>query len=58
MPHLPSAQEQLAALVRKPAGAADGFVDVLGEAPQAGLSTGLAQRLMGTALLPRVYERY
>jgi SAM-dependent methyltransferase len=35
-----------------------GVVDLLGEAAQAGPSTGVAQRLMRTAALPVVYERY
>jgi SAM-dependent methyltransferase len=41
-----------------PVGAVDrgGYLDLLGEAPQAGPSTGIAQRLMRTAAVPRVYE--
>jgi SAM-dependent methyltransferase len=35
-----------------------GFLDLLGTAEQAGPPTGITQRLMRTALLPRVYERY
>ncbi|MBB4689324.1 class I SAM-dependent methyltransferase [Amycolatopsis jiangsuensis] len=58
MPPHPSAQQRLTALVREPAPSASGFVDVLGEAPQAGPPTGLTQRLMSTTLLPQVYEHY
>jgi SAM-dependent methyltransferase len=35
-----------------------GFVDLLGESAQAGPSTGLAQRLMRTSLVPTIYEHY
>ncbi|GAA3549591.1 class I SAM-dependent methyltransferase [Amycolatopsis ultiminotia] len=58
MPEQPSARQRLAALVREPATATNGFVDVLGAAPPAGPATGLTQRLMSTALLPRIYEHY
>jgi SAM-dependent methyltransferase len=34
------------------------YLDVLGDAPQAGPSTGVAQRLMRTRAVPRVYERW
>ncbi|MEC3980443.1 class I SAM-dependent methyltransferase [Amycolatopsis sp. H20-H5] len=34
------------------------FVDLLGESAQAGPSTGLAQRLMRTSLVPVIYEHY
>jgi SAM-dependent methyltransferase len=34
------------------------YVDMLGDVPQAGPSTGVAQRLMRTTLVPRIYERY
>jgi SAM-dependent methyltransferase len=54
----PSALRRLTALLPEPAEATGGFLDVLGEAPQAGPPTGLAQRLMGTAVLPWVYEHY
>jgi ubiquinone/menaquinone biosynthesis C-methylase UbiE len=41
-----------------PVGAVDrgGYLDLLGEAPQAGPTTGIAQRLMRTSAIPRVYE--
>jgi SAM-dependent methyltransferase len=41
-----------------PVGAVDrgGYLDLLGDAPQAGPSTGFAQRLMRTSAVPRVYE--
>jgi SAM-dependent methyltransferase len=41
-----------------PVGAVDrgGYLDLLGDAPQAGPSTGFAQRLMRTTAVPRVYE--
>ena len=35
-----------------------GYLDLLGEQVQAGPPTGLAQRLMRTALVPRIYETY
>ncbi|WP_326565049.1 methyltransferase domain-containing protein [Amycolatopsis rhabdoformis] len=55
----PSARGRLAELLDVPAKtAAAGYLDVLGDAPQAGPSTGLAQRAMRTTLLPQVYERY
>ncbi|WP_020661344.1 class I SAM-dependent methyltransferase [Amycolatopsis benzoatilytica] len=57
MPHH-STQERLAGLLAEPATAVDGFLDTLGDAPQAGPPTGLTQRLMRTSLLPQVYERY
>jgi SAM-dependent methyltransferase len=34
------------------------YLDVLGDAAQAGPSTGIAQRLMRTSAVPRVYERW
>ncbi|SDD71896.1 class I SAM-dependent methyltransferase [Actinokineospora iranica] len=37
---------------------AHGYLDLLGEADQAGPPTGLAQRLMRTGLVPTVYERW
>jgi ubiquinone/menaquinone biosynthesis C-methylase UbiE len=36
----------------------DGYLDLLGDAPQAGPSTGVAQRLMRTSSVPRVYDRW
>ncbi|WP_033292209.1 class I SAM-dependent methyltransferase [Amycolatopsis jejuensis] len=51
-------RQHLADLLLEPATAAGGFLDTLGDAPQAGPATGLAQRLMRTTLLPQVYERY
>ena len=42
-----------------PAGAdASGYIDLLGEAPQAGPSTGFAQRLMRNEVVSGVYERW
>jgi ubiquinone/menaquinone biosynthesis C-methylase UbiE len=35
-----------------------GYLDLLGDAPQAGPVTGITQRLMRTTALPAVYERY
>jgi SAM-dependent methyltransferase len=35
-----------------------GFLDLLGTARQAGPPTGIAQRLMRTTLVPRIYEHY
>jgi SAM-dependent methyltransferase len=35
-----------------------GYIDLLGEAPQAGPSTGIAQRLMRVQAVSGVYERY
>ena len=57
VPHY-STQERLAGLLSEPATDAGGFLDTLGDAPQAGPPTGLTQRLMRTTLLPQVYERY
>jgi SAM-dependent methyltransferase len=55
----PKAQDRLADLLDTAAKATDtGYLDVLGDAPQAGPSTGITQRVMRTALLPQVYERY
>jgi SAM-dependent methyltransferase len=34
------------------------YVDMLGDVEQAGPSTGIAQRLMRTSLVPTIYERY
>jgi SAM-dependent methyltransferase len=34
------------------------YVDMLGDVAQAGPSTGIAQRLMRTSLVPMIYERY
>lgn len=44
----------------KPVGAVDrgGYLDLLGDAPQAGPSTGVAQRLMHTTAIPRIYENW
>src|SRR5262245_3410447 len=43
-----------------PVGAVDrgGYLDLLGDAPQAGPTTGVAQRLMRTTAVPRVYEAW
>jgi SAM-dependent methyltransferase len=49
---------RLEQLLETPAETRDGFLDLLGTADQAGPPTGITQRLMRTALLPRVYERY
>ncbi|MEV8612140.1 methyltransferase domain-containing protein [Amycolatopsis sp. NPDC051373] len=55
----PKAQDRLADLLDAPAKTTDaGYLDVLGDAPQAGPTTGITQRVMRTALLPQVYERY
>jgi hypothetical protein len=35
-----------------------GFVDLLGASLQAGPTTGLAQRLMRTSLVPTIYDHY
>ncbi|GAA4553384.1 class I SAM-dependent methyltransferase [Amycolatopsis samaneae] len=54
-----STRDRLAALLSTAAPASGtGFVDLLGDSPQAGPPTGVTQRLMRTSLLPRVYERY
>ncbi|WP_410603177.1 class I SAM-dependent methyltransferase [Amycolatopsis sp. lyj-90] len=58
---MPDHRERLESLLRpgtKPAGARGGFLDLLGEIPQAGPPTGLAQRLMRTSAVPMIYERY
>ncbi|MFI5611727.1 class I SAM-dependent methyltransferase [Amycolatopsis sp. NPDC051903] len=55
----PTAQDRLADLLDTPAKPAEaGYLDVLGDAPQAGPTTGLTQRVMRTNLLPRIYENY
>lgn len=55
-----TAGERLAGLLTTTAEipAAQGFLDLLGTADQAGPPTGIAQRLMRTTLVPQVYERY
>ncbi|MFG1641330.1 class I SAM-dependent methyltransferase [Amycolatopsis sp. NPDC049252] len=53
-----TALDRLDQLLQTPAEARAGFLDLLGPADQAGPPTGITQRLMRTALLPRVYERY
>ncbi|SFW71141.1 class I SAM-dependent methyltransferase [Amycolatopsis australiensis] len=53
-----TATERLQRLLDTPAQPAQGFLDLLGEADQAGPPTGLTQRLMRTTLLPQVNERY
>ena len=55
-----SARERLAGLLTTTAEipAGQGFVDLLGTAHQAGPPTGITQRLMRTALVPQIYERY
>lgn len=60
---MPTTRERLVSLLRpgvKPAdsGADPGFLDLLGESPQAGPPTGLAQRLMRTSAVPVIYEHY
>ncbi|WP_414944025.1 class I SAM-dependent methyltransferase [Amycolatopsis sp. cmx-11-32] len=58
---MPDHRERLLGLLRPgttPAGAGEGFLDLLGEIPQAGPPTGLAQRLMRTSAVPLIYERY
>ena len=57
VPHQ-STQQRLTDLLSEPATAVEGFLDTLGDAAQAGPSTGLTQRLMRTTLLPQVYEHY
>lgn len=55
----PKAQDRLAELLTTPAKTTDaGYLDVLGDAPQAGPTTGITQRVMRTTLLPQVYERF
>jgi SAM-dependent methyltransferase len=54
-----AAQHRLRRLLDPPpVGAVDrgGYLDLLGDAPQAGPSTGIAQRLMRTSAIPQVYE--
>jgi ubiquinone/menaquinone biosynthesis C-methylase UbiE len=55
-----STQQRLRQLLEPSAQPVDraGYLDVLGDAPQAGPSTGVAQRLMRTSAVPRVYERW
>jgi SAM-dependent methyltransferase len=56
-----SAQQRLSRLldpVPAAAVAGPGYVDLLGEAPQAGPSTGFAQRLMRNEVVSGVYERW
>lgn len=56
-----AAQRRLRALlepVATTAVAREGYVDLLGEAPQAGPSTGFAQRLMRNGVVSGVYERW
>ncbi|KZB83742.1 class I SAM-dependent methyltransferase [Amycolatopsis regifaucium] len=58
---MPDHRERLVGLLRPgttPTGAAEGFLDLLGEITQAGPPTGLAQRLMSTSAVPMIYERY
>ncbi|TDP96562.1 class I SAM-dependent methyltransferase [Labedaea rhizosphaerae] len=53
--------ERLSALLADPPadpGGERGYVNLLGDAVQAGPPTGVTQRLMRTTLLPTVYERY
>lgn len=53
--------ERLLALLADPPADPDtgnGYVNLLGDAVQAGPPTGVTQRLMRTTLLPTVYERY
>jgi SAM-dependent methyltransferase len=55
-----AAQRQLRRLLDPPAAGVDsaGYLDLLGEAPQAGPSTGFAQRLMRNEVVSAVYERW
>jgi SAM-dependent methyltransferase len=53
-----SAYDRLESLLETPARTDSGYLDLLGDADQAGPPTGLTQRLMRTTLLPQVYERY
>ncbi len=58
---MPDNRERLVSLLRPgsaPAGKDAGFLDLLGEIPQAGPPTGLAQRLMRTSAVPLIYEHY
>ncbi|ANN15697.1 methyltransferase type 11 [Amycolatopsis orientalis] len=58
---MPDQRERLLSLLQPgttPTGGRDGFLDLLGEIPQAGPPTGLAQRLMRTSAVPMIYERY
>lgn len=53
--------ERLSTLLADPRAGLDtehGYVNLLGDAVQAGPPTGVTQRLMRTTLLPTVYERY
>ncbi|HEY3711942.1 MAG TPA: methyltransferase domain-containing protein [Amycolatopsis sp.] len=55
----PTGPDRLAGLLTSPVTVtAEGFLDGLGDVPQAGPTTGIAQRLMRTTLLPQVYEHY
>lgn len=56
-----TATERLVPLLADPPAEPDtgrGYVNLLGDAVQAGPPTGVTQRLMRTTLLPTVYERY
>jgi SAM-dependent methyltransferase len=58
---MPDHRERLLSLLRPgttPIEAREGFFDLLGEIPQAGPPTGLAQWLMRTSAVPMIYERY
>lgn len=58
---MPNNRERLESLLRpgtNPGESGAGFLDLLGEIPQAGPPTGLAQRLMRTSAVPMIYERY
>ncbi|OXM42851.1 class I SAM-dependent methyltransferase [Amycolatopsis alba] len=58
---MPDHRERLQSLLRPgitTAGPEQDFLDLLGEIPQAGPPTGLAQRLMRTSAVPMIYERY
>ncbi|OXM49074.1 methyltransferase type 11 [Amycolatopsis thailandensis] len=58
---MPDHREHLSSLLRPgttTSGPDKGFLDLLGEIPQAGPPTGLAQRLMRTSAVPMIYERY
>lgn len=60
---MPTNRERLMSLLRPGmesahSGEDRGFLDLVGESPQAGPPTGLAQRLMRTSAVPMIYERY
>ncbi len=55
----PSTVERLRELLSEPGTeSGGGYLDFLGQAAQAGPTTGLGQRLMRTSAVPMVYEKY